>query len=559
MKVLHDSLSSRLCYYSLAYICFSFAFQRFFAPGLGLTVLCLTWLLSGDWKEKLSRFKSNKLLWLYLSFYLFYVLSLLYTDDVQRGTSKLMVHLPLFLLPLLLGTLRASLLPEPYRLMRFFVRMVSVSAVLHLLIAVSHEFQLFSAFEHVEHKLFRNIIANDFTHNLYVLTKHPSYFSLSLLFCLFVVLLNLLERGKQFSLNRWVGSVAQVLLFSFMVILMARRAQLLALLLTAFSFFVLFYTFRKQWWKGVFAGVLFCLFMVLSIVLIPQSGARVKKAGSEAVAFSEKSGAETNVRIFIWTHALEVIKQKWAMGAGIGSANAALHKETRKKLHENLQHVPIEDLLRAKELEHICWFIEEFFTLRTGAPLFIEEEPSNGFLLNKDTVYLIRNAAEYETIAFEVASDRSAVWCSSGDDRIFTNVRQLTFPESLSSEGFSIYKASLEMEQGTKPVAANSEKAMGIADMNSTALILMHRYNYHNQFLQIAATVGVGALLVFLSIFIRATLLALRRKTVLFLVFLSLTSISYLTESMFERQGGVFFFALFLAFFSFSQKKNYSW
>lgn len=71
-------------------------------------------------------------------------------------------------------------------------------------------------------------------------------------------------------------------------------------------------------------------------------------------------------------------------------------------------------------------------------------------------------------------------------------------------------------------------------------------YNYHNQFLQSAAGLGILGLLILIIVFIWP--LIYHRKNTLLLMFLCVSFFGFFTESMFERQAGVLFFAFMYPF-----------
>ena len=71
-------------------------------------------------------------------------------------------------------------------------------------------------------------------------------------------------------------------------------------------------------------------------------------------------------------------------------------------------------------------------------------------------------------------------------------------------------------------------------------------YNYHNQFLQSAASLGVLGLLVLTLVFLWPFLY--HRKNSLLLLFICLSFFGFFTESMLERQAGVLFFAFMYPF-----------
>ena len=80
-------------------------------------------------------------------------------------------------------------------------------------------------------------------------------------------------------------------------------------------------------------------------------------------------------------------------------------------------------------------------------------------------------------------------------------------------------------------------------------------YNYHGQFFQTLATVGIlGFLFLFFSLLIPAYSLGLKNKNYLLLAFIFMIFVSFVTESMLERQAGVILYAFFSSFLTLTNK-----
>ena len=71
------------------------------------------------------------------------------------------------------------------------------------------------------------------------------------------------------------------------------------------------------------------------------------------------------------------------------------------------------------------------------------------------------------------------------------------------------------------------------------------KYNFHNQYLQTFGTVGVFGFLVLILLILYPLYLSIKDKNYLAISFLFILGASCLTESIFERQAGVAFYALF--------------
>ncbi|MDA9819366.1 O-antigen ligase family protein [Salibacteraceae bacterium] len=70
-------------------------------------------------------------------------------------------------------------------------------------------------------------------------------------------------------------------------------------------------------------------------------------------------------------------------------------------------------------------------------------------------------------------------------------------------------------------------------------------YNAHNQFMQYALAIGVLGLFYFLFLFWRSIRLSLNRKNVFGVMSMLFIALAFFTESMLERQAGIFLFAFF--------------
>ncbi len=147
--------------------------------------------------------------------------------------------------------------------------------------------------------------------------------------------------------------------------------------------------------------------------------------------------------------------------------------------------------------------------------------PSTNLRLN-DTVVELQKMFGYDTP--KQTNPRVFIW-RYGADLIAKN----------PIFGFGVGDAKGELSVALESCDAmfwNGERNIPIQDKN---------YNFHNQFMQTWAEVGIFGFLILLFIMIHPFLL--NNSHPLFLIFIALTFIGCLTESMFERQAGVVLFA----------------
>ncbi len=130
------------------------------------------------------------------------------------------------------------------------------------------------------------------------------------------------------------------------------------------------------------------------------------------------------------------------------------------------------------------------------------------------------------------------------------NNKQTNPRKYIWAAGFEVVAANPLLGTGTGAAddALNDHLATCTAqfwDGQGTYQLNEKRYNYHNEYLQHFATHGVGGFVALLGLFV----LPLFRKHLMrqpaVVAFLTLTAVSFFTESMLERQAGVLFFAFF--------------
>ena len=67
-------------------------------------VLSANWLLEGQFKGKIRKFRERKSLWMFLSVYMIFLAGLLFTKDFTYAFHDLRIKLPIFVLALIMGT-----------------------------------------------------------------------------------------------------------------------------------------------------------------------------------------------------------------------------------------------------------------------------------------------------------------------------------------------------------------------------------------------------------------------------------------------------------------------
>jgi len=84
-----------------------------------------------------------------------------------------------------------------------------------------------------------------------------------------------------------------------------------------------------------------------------------------------------------------------------------------------------------------------------------------------------------------------------------------------------------------------------IQQINKYRFFAKKKYNFHNQYLQTFATVGCFGLIILIYLLSHLFIVSIIKKDFIVSAFLFLIAMSFLTESMLERQAGVVFFTFF--------------
>jgi O-antigen ligase len=82
------------------------------------------------------------------------------------------------------------------------------------------------------------------------------------------------------------------------------------------------------------------------------------------------------------------------------------------------------------------------------------------------------------------------------------------------------------------------------------------RFNAHNQFLEVLLENGIIGLIIFISIFVCMFYIAFSNKNLLYIMFILMTLMFFMFETVLYRLAGVSFFSLFSFLLIHGDKKN---
>lgn len=103
-----------------------------FGLSLSLFILSFNWLLEGQFNRKLSVLKERKSILIFMSFWLVHIIWLINTHNFAYGFHDLKIKLPLFFLPLIIGTTAPLNRREFKWILSFFILAVFASTLISM-------------------------------------------------------------------------------------------------------------------------------------------------------------------------------------------------------------------------------------------------------------------------------------------------------------------------------------------------------------------------------------------------------------------------------------------
>lgn len=301
---------SKLLFGTLVYVACILPFHGPHIPiGLGIGLAVLGWLLEGGFKQKFHSLISNKVALLFITVYLIYLVSVVYSEDRASALVDIQLKLSLLIFPLILATAKRLDKDNCIAILRGFVLGCFVSAIICIADAT---YNTFTTGE------------NHFSYDKLSFFVQVGYYAMYLTLASILLAFDWIVRVKRFS---WFHLIT-LLTMGLMLILLSARAQLLAfmIIMPAFGFIFL----RDKLGKTKAAGIMAIITIVFAITLIalPSTKARMETAWNnmtqENVNKQSPYLSGINVRFVLWEIGTEIITENPILGVGNGDVEHEL-------------------------------------------------------------------------------------------------------------------------------------------------------------------------------------------------------------------------------------------
>jgi O-antigen ligase len=278
---------------------------------VSIILLSAWWLLTGHYQEKFERFKSNKLLWLFIAIYLINLPGLLLSTDINQGLEQLGRRLPLLFFPLVIGT--------SFRLTTRQINQLIMAFITGLFLM-----SLFTFREGILEVLDRE----DLTTMVRLTLLHRPFAGL---FSAFAIVALVRFWNQYTSTRSRIVCLAGIAYFLFYIYVLYAKMAAIAMAVLCLLLLLVWAYYKLGKYVVLAAGMLFMLAGIWYITTNEQT----KTVYDKIVRFEDFSYQEydihlvssINIRYINWGCSIEVLKQdhNWLTGLGIGSPQAHLN------------------------------------------------------------------------------------------------------------------------------------------------------------------------------------------------------------------------------------------
>lgn len=509
MPRLKDEQHRSIAFWGLAMIAMGLPLS-IFLMSTGMLVLAGNWLLEGNYIPRLKRFFSDPLSLAISSLFLLYCIGMLWTQDLVYGFKELKTKIPLFILPLVIFT---SKLPNKKRLQDILLVFV-VACMVGILFGMARRIGLSG-----EELLNKRALS--------VFISHIR-FGLMLVFAFFILLYYLYVNWRNWSLTeKGLAICSMACILGFLIILEAFTAYIaFGIVSVVVLIKILGKTSSKKkavWWLVPLT--------LLGLILLFQAYQIVDRH-FQTVPFDYRTLTVKTLNGNYYAHQKDVPFTENGHRVWNFVCWDELESEWPKHSSFSLEG----NDLRGQELRYTL--------IRYMASKGLYKDSAGLGMMSHQDFRNVENGYTNHLYTGKLGVSRRVNEMLRGWDK---------YRWDSSANNSSTFQRLVYFQVGLGILKNNSVVGVGTGDLkqayrdsyNLDNRGLEERFQgiSHNQYLTVGIMLGVVGLITFLlSIFYP---LFLYRKDFLYVVFLTLMLVSFITDNTFNRQAGVILFAFF--------------
>lgn len=478
--------------------------------------LAINWLLEGDFKSKLKLSKQrHNLPMLLVIGYFSLTLWLFNTENFAYAINDLKVKLPLLLFPLVLGTIKLTS-KQVQSILLFFI--------LGLLFSTITSFLVFLELIPIEKDLsdIRNI-------SIFI-----SHIRLSLLVCLGITIVSFQFKKEQLF-SKKTSFIILFWLITFLFILQAFTG--LSILFSLFLFYLFYILLKRKntLYKilGVATFLIISLFSITKVYTIYKHNFVAEPLDITQLDSHSKSGE-------IYQYKLE---DDWLENGNRVWVYIAPNE--LKTAWEDRSSIPFDSL--DQKGQPLWGTLYRYLT-------------SKNLRKDKEGLALL---SSNEITEIEKGKTNCCENLSGFDKKIKDVIFEFErYKKGQDPNGHSFIQRIIYLEASYNLMSSNFWFGVGLGDVhdefldyyeqNNSLLKGKNRKRVHNQYMSFGVGIGIIGLIIWLFL-LYYPLFKAQYNRLLYILFMLIISISFLTDNTLERQAGVMFFAFFNSLFLFQK------
>lgn len=313
-------ITKESCFFgALILVAVTLPFSNLLVNTLSIWLMIFFWLINNSVKKKIELLQKNKLIWLFISLFLMYVVGLTY-GDLKLGLFEVEKRLSLLIFPIVLGT-SPQISSKQFKNILFGFAISSIAISMACLVNTFYtNYTKGISFNLNDRFFFTNLTEN--------YGFHPSYFSTYLVFSIFIILLVGFQNDKVSKFVELLLALAIIYLVIFIFLLASRIGLISLLILSVCASLFCFYK-KRRFLYGILITFILGIFLLFSMQFFTEINLKFKgliHLGSEN---SEYSGS--GIRLDLWQNTLVIIKENLLFGVGTGDLQPAIQEIFKTK------------------------------------------------------------------------------------------------------------------------------------------------------------------------------------------------------------------------------------
>lgn len=299
---------------------------------LAITITALTCFLNGNYKNLKNKSKNVLVI---IPLFCFYLISLLYSENLQFGLKDLETKLSLLVLPISFFISKIDLKSHLQLILKWFVIGVFIAIIICFSDAI-YQFILTKE----ESELFYAKLS---------MFMHPGYFSMYVNFALIICLFNVFTPRNNQALTKKVNAFGCLIFIPF-IVLLSSKIGIITMFLSCLIAAIYWIKIKKAYIKSIVGLIVISLALVTTYNLSYSFKVRIDELFNTVSAKNTSTESTSAVRLLAWQTSVELISKKPIMGYGIGDTkdillqayqNKGLTTLSEKKLNPHNQFLQI--------------------------------------------------------------------------------------------------------------------------------------------------------------------------------------------------------------------------